>query len=96
MVSKVEEAMKRNKQLQPQAQNQQQQLQKQIQCNKGKAGKFKRSSSNLEEDDCKEVRGACASSSPPLHFILQIKKKKKKSHEAVEYLAGVYWIGYVF
>ncbi|KAH1202072.1 hypothetical protein GmHk_17G048612 [Glycine max] len=50
MVSKVEEAMKRNKQMQPQAQNQQQQLQKQIQCNKGKAGKFKRSSSNLEED----------------------------------------------
>lgn len=52
MVSKVEEAMKRNKQQQlPQQQNQQQQLQKQIQCiNKGKAGKFKRSSSNLEED----------------------------------------------
>ncbi|KAK7330595.1 hypothetical protein VNO77_24791 [Canavalia gladiata] len=48
MVSKVEEAMKRNKQVQPQAQNNQQ-LQKQIQCNKGK-GKFKRSSSNLEED----------------------------------------------
>ncbi|BAT75988.1 hypothetical protein LR48_Vigan01g227000 [Vigna angularis] len=50
MVSKVEEAMKRNKQMQQQGQNQQQQLQKQIQCNKGKAGKFKRSSSNLEED----------------------------------------------
>ena len=38
MVSKVEEAMKRNKQMQPQAQNQQQQLQKQIQCNKGSLG----------------------------------------------------------
>ncbi|CAJ1943689.1 unnamed protein product [Sphenostylis stenocarpa] len=50
MVSKVEEAMKRNKQMQPQGQNQQQQLPKQIQCNKGKTGKFKRSSSNLEED----------------------------------------------
>ena len=48
MVSKVEEAMKRKQQ--PQQQNQQQQLQKQIQCNKGKAGKFKRSSSSLEED----------------------------------------------
>ncbi|OIW00282.1 hypothetical protein TanjilG_27533 [Lupinus angustifolius] len=48
MVSKVEEAMKRNRQ---QQQTQQQQHQKPpIQCNKGKAGKFKRSSSNLEED----------------------------------------------
>ena len=46
MVSKVEEALKRNKQ---QQQNQQQK-QIQIQCNKGKAGKFKKSSSNLEED----------------------------------------------
>ncbi|CAL0325308.1 unnamed protein product [Lupinus luteus] len=51
MVSKVEEAMKRNRQQQPQQQTQQQQHQKPpIQCNKGKAGKFKRSSSNLEED----------------------------------------------
>jgi len=48
MVSKVEEAMKKNKQVQAQGQNQQQLLQ--IQCNKGKASKFKRSSSNLEED----------------------------------------------
>jgi len=48
MVSKVEEAMKKNKQQQSQQQHQQQQ--KQIQCNKGKAGKFKRSSSNVEED----------------------------------------------
>ncbi|CAK8562916.1 unnamed protein product [Lathyrus sativus] len=48
MVSRVEEAMKKNKQQQPQHQNQQQQ--KQIQCNKGKTGKFKRSSSNVEED----------------------------------------------
>ncbi|XWS51367.1 hypothetical protein CRYUN_Cryun12cG0170800 [Craigia yunnanensis] len=48
MVSKVEEAMKRQ-------QNQKgrdhcHQQQKQIQCNKGKTSKFKRSSSNLEED----------------------------------------------
>ncbi|KAI4343646.1 hypothetical protein L6164_010973 [Bauhinia variegata] len=51
MVSKVEEAMKRNKQQQPQQQcHHQQQIQKQIQCNKGKTGKFKRSSSSLEED----------------------------------------------
>ncbi|KAE9610123.1 hypothetical protein Lalb_Chr07g0183251 [Lupinus albus] len=49
MVSKVEEAMKRNRQQQPQQHNQQQQKPP-IQCNKGKAGKFKRSSSNLEED----------------------------------------------
>jgi hypothetical protein len=48
MVSKVEEAMKKNKQQQSQQHNQQQQ--KQIHCNKGKAGKFKRSSSNVEED----------------------------------------------
>lgn len=47
MVSKVEEAIKKNKQQQPQQQNQQKQI---IQCNKGKTGKFKRSSSNLEED----------------------------------------------
>ncbi|KAJ7956090.1 Nuclear speckle splicing regulatory protein like [Quillaja saponaria] len=47
MVSKVEEALKKNRQQQPQ---QQQQLQKQIQCNKGKVCKFKRSSSSLEED----------------------------------------------
>lgn len=48
MVSKVEEALKKNKQ--QQQQQHQSQQQKQIQCNKGKAGKFKRSSSNLEED----------------------------------------------
>jgi hypothetical protein len=48
MVSKVEEAMKKNKQQQQQYQNHQQQ--KQIQCNKGKTGKFKRSSSNVEDD----------------------------------------------
>ncbi|WJX94467.1 hypothetical protein P8452_75882 [Trifolium repens] len=48
MVSKVEEAMKKNKQQQPQNQNHQQQ--KQIQCNKGKTGKFKRSSSTVEGD----------------------------------------------
>ncbi|KAG5049963.1 hypothetical protein JHK85_011066 [Glycine max] len=38
MVSKVEEAKKRNR------------IKKQIQCNKGKIGMFKRSSSNMEED----------------------------------------------
>ncbi|KAI4336282.1 hypothetical protein L6164_014826 [Bauhinia variegata] len=46
MVSKVEEATKKNKQ----QQQQQIKMQKQIQRNKGKSGKFKRSSSNLEED----------------------------------------------
>ncbi|XP_021286803.1 uncharacterized protein LOC110418408 [Herrania umbratica] len=59
MVSKVEEAMKRQQQSQQQShkgrdhchqQYHQQQLQKQIQCNKGKTPKFKRSTSNLEED----------------------------------------------
>ncbi|OMO93567.1 hypothetical protein COLO4_16835 [Corchorus olitorius] len=54
MVSKVEEAMKiaqqKNQQKgRDQWQQQQQQKQIQIQCNKGKT-KFKRSSSNLEED----------------------------------------------
>ncbi|KAJ7945741.1 Nuclear speckle splicing regulatory protein like [Quillaja saponaria] len=50
MVSKVEETLKRTRR-QQQPQQQQQQLQKQIfQCNKGKVCKFKRSSSNLEED----------------------------------------------
>ncbi|XP_030937301.1 uncharacterized protein LOC115962583 [Quercus lobata] len=49
MVSKVEEATK-GKQQQPQQPFHQQQLQKQMQCNKGKVCKFKRSSSNLEED----------------------------------------------
>ncbi|KAG2678632.1 hypothetical protein I3760_11G010700 [Carya illinoinensis] len=49
MVSKVEEAMKGKQQQQQRPP--QQQLQKQImQCNKGKSSKFKRSSSNLEED----------------------------------------------
>ncbi|KAK6924717.1 hypothetical protein RJ641_009043 [Dillenia turbinata] len=51
MVSKVEVAMKQKQQQQQQQQHHQQQLQKQImQCNKGKGSKFKRSSSNLEED----------------------------------------------
>ncbi|KAK6920570.1 hypothetical protein RJ641_014248 [Dillenia turbinata] len=52
MVSKVEVAMKQKQQpKQQQQQHHQQQLQKQImQCNKGKVSKFKRSSSNLEED----------------------------------------------
>ncbi|EOY22403.1 hypothetical protein QUC31_007717 [Theobroma cacao] len=55
MVSKVEEAMKRQQQSQQHSHKgrdhcHQQQLQKQIQCNKGKTPKFKRSSSNLEED----------------------------------------------
>ncbi|KAJ4712521.1 Nuclear speckle splicing regulatory protein like [Melia azedarach] len=55
MVSKVEEAMKRQQQQQEQNKGrrehcyQQQKLQM-IPCNKGKANKFKRSSSNLEED----------------------------------------------
>lgn len=57
------EAMKKRQQQPQQQQNKgtrehhnyqqyhhQQQMQKQIQCNKGKACKFKRSSSNLEED----------------------------------------------
>lgn len=46
MVSKVEEAKKMKRR---QQQPQQQQWRKQIQCNKGKVGKFKRSS-NLEDD----------------------------------------------
>jgi|UniRef100_A0A2N9FIV7 hypothetical protein len=49
MVSKVEEALK-GKQQQPQQPYHHQQLQKQMQCNKGKTSKFKRSTSNLEED----------------------------------------------
>jgi hypothetical protein len=49
MVSKVEDATKGKQQQQPQQQPYQHQ-QKQMQCNKGKASKFKRSSSNLEED----------------------------------------------
>ncbi|KAH0975362.1 hypothetical protein GBA52_017261 [Prunus armeniaca] len=52
MVSKVEEAMKRRQQQQEQKQqyHHQQQQQKQIQCNKSKVCKFKRSTSNVEED----------------------------------------------
>ncbi|CAJ1975018.1 unnamed protein product, partial [Sphenostylis stenocarpa] len=42
MVSKVEEAKKKNRVLQ--------QWHKEIECNKGKMGKFKRSSSKMEED----------------------------------------------
>lgn len=45
MVSKVEKAMERNRIKQPL-----QKWKRQIQCNKGKADKFKRSSSNLGED----------------------------------------------
>ncbi|ESW09943.1 hypothetical protein PHAVU_009G168600 [Phaseolus vulgaris] len=41
MVSKVDEAKKRNRV---------QKWQKEIECNKGKKSKFKRSSSNMEED----------------------------------------------
>ena len=47
MVSKVEEAMKKR---QVQQEQHYQQQQKQMQCNKGKVVKFKRSSSNLEDD----------------------------------------------
>ncbi|XP_021808454.1 uncharacterized N-acetyltransferase DDB_G0290199 [Prunus avium] len=51
MVSKVEEAMKRRQQQQEQKQQyHHQQQQKQIQCNKSKVCKFKRSTSNVEED----------------------------------------------
>ncbi|KAE9467526.1 hypothetical protein RHMOL_Rhmol08G0255100 [Rhododendron molle] len=59
MVCKVEEAMKKRQQEHEQENkgreiSQHQLLQKKrqqiIQCNKGKASKFKRSSSNLEED----------------------------------------------
>ncbi|KAL6957935.1 hypothetical protein U1Q18_007141 [Sarracenia purpurea var. burkii] len=57
MVYKVEEAMKKRQEEQQQNQHkgkesstQHHQLQKQMHCNKGKAGKFKKSSSNLEED----------------------------------------------
>ncbi|XWS47841.1 hypothetical protein CRYUN_Cryun13aG0019700 [Craigia yunnanensis] len=55
MVSKVEEAKKKQQQSLQQNHKgrdhcQHQQVQKQIQCNKGKTSKFKRSSSNLEED----------------------------------------------
>ncbi|XP_008239421.1 PREDICTED: uncharacterized N-acetyltransferase DDB_G0290199 [Prunus mume] len=51
MVSKVEEAMKRRQQEQEQKQQyHHQQQQKQIQCNKSKVCKFKRSTSNVEED----------------------------------------------
>ncbi|GMH01190.1 hypothetical protein Nepgr_003029 [Nepenthes gracilis] len=54
MVSRVEEAMKRRqqggKEICHQQQQQQQQRQIQLQSNKGKASKFKRSSSSLEED----------------------------------------------
>lgn len=49
MVSKVDEAMKKSGSEQYQHQQQMQKLQMQY-CNKGKASKFKRSSSNLEED----------------------------------------------
>ncbi|GKV13844.1 hypothetical protein SLEP1_g24816 [Rubroshorea leprosula] len=49
MVSKVDQEAMKKRQQQAQGQ-QQQQMQKQIQCNKGKTCKFKRSSSNLEDD----------------------------------------------
>ncbi|KAL2347005.1 hypothetical protein Fmac_001005 [Flemingia macrophylla] len=45
MVSRVEEAKKR-----VQKAKTKQQWQKEIECNKGKIGKFKRSSSNMEDD----------------------------------------------
>ncbi|XVF54641.1 hypothetical protein PTKIN_Ptkin05aG0197600 [Pterospermum kingtungense] len=52
MVSKVEEAMKRQQNQKGKVQSHQQQQQKQMimQCNKGKTSKFKRSSFNLEDD----------------------------------------------
>ncbi|XVF49683.1 hypothetical protein PTKIN_Ptkin04bG0032700 [Pterospermum kingtungense] len=50
MVSKVEESMKRPQNHKGKDQFHQQQQKQIIQCNKGKTSKFKRSSSNLEED----------------------------------------------
>ncbi|KAK4256974.1 hypothetical protein QN277_006627 [Acacia crassicarpa] len=67
MVSKVEERMKRNKE----QQHQQEQQQKHIimQCNKGKYGKFKRSSSNVEEDGVSSaiLLLACIACAPHFH-----------------------------
>ncbi|XP_006476981.2 uncharacterized protein LOC102623831 [Citrus sinensis] len=64
MVSKVEEAMKGKQQQQDQHQKQQKQI---IQCNKGKANKFKRSSSNVEEDGVSSaiLLLACIACAPP-------------------------------
>lgn len=67
MVSKVEEAMKKNWEKQ-----QQQQQQKQIMnmhCNKGKASKFKRSTSNLEDDGASSaiLFLACIACTPHFH-----------------------------
>ncbi|EXC04023.1 hypothetical protein L484_006915 [Morus notabilis] len=50
MVSKVEEAMKKRQQQQDQQQQQYHQQKQIMHCNKGNVVKFKRSSSNLEED----------------------------------------------
>lgn len=70
MVSKVEEGIKRNKeQQQKQQQNHQQQKHTIMQCNKGKSGKFKRSSSNLEEDGASSAIFflACIACAPHFH-----------------------------
>ncbi|XP_009586823.1 uncharacterized protein [Nicotiana tomentosiformis] len=50
MVSRVEEAMKIRQQQKKQEVKYQVQKQMIMQCNKGKTNKFKRSSSNVEED----------------------------------------------
>ena len=70
MVCKVEEAMKRNN-------KKQQQQQKQIQCNKGKAGKFKKSSSNVEEDGASSaiLLLACIACAPSQALPNQTKPK---------------------
>ncbi|KAK4844122.1 hypothetical protein QYF36_016776 [Acer negundo] len=71
MVSKVEEAMKRKQQQQEHKAGFQQQKQVMIQCNKGKASKFKRSSSNLEEDGVSSAILLLACLKPKFdHFLL--------------------------
>ncbi|KAL3716760.1 hypothetical protein ACJRO7_008357 [Eucalyptus globulus] len=73
MVSRVEEAMKGRQEQQQQhkgrdgSHQQHHQHQQLMQCNKGKASKFKRSSSNLEEDGASSaiLLLACIACTPP-------------------------------
>ncbi|KAI3435298.1 uncharacterized protein J3R85_006223 [Psidium guajava] len=66
MVSRVEEAMK-TRQQQQQHKGRDCNHQQLMQCNKGKASKFKRSSSNLEEDGVSSaiLLLACIACAPP-------------------------------
>ncbi|KAF7833950.1 hypothetical protein G2W53_008809 [Senna tora] len=71
MVSKVEEAMKSRNNKEEQVEAQEKQIMMHYQCNKGKkGGKFKRSTSNIEQDGASSaiLFLACIACTPHFHI----------------------------